>query len=85
MLLYVKSIVTSLSSPAESKWTTTVSDLQELYKHLDHSQQGDMYMSYYGQLRAEGKDHAEALEETIEHFRLRNREWYQFRFQIESR
>lgn len=58
--------------------------LQELYKHLDHSQQGDMYMSYYGQLRAEGQDHAEALEETIEHFRLRNREWYQFRFRTED-
>lgn len=56
-----------------------MNQLQELYRHLD-GVGGDRRLAWYGQLRAEEKSHAEALEMTIEHFNLRREEWYQNRF-----
>lgn len=55
-------------------------DLLEVYRHLDRTgPMGDKQISWYGQLRAEGYTHAEALERTIEHYQLRNQDWYQLR------
>ena len=54
--------------------------LQELYKHLEHVHLGDRYMAYYGQLRAEEQSHAEALANTVEYFHLRDKDWYNRRF-----
>lgn len=51
--------------------------IQELYFHLDATGgQGDRQIAWYGQLRAKGESHAEALENTIVHFRLRDKDWY---------
>ena len=55
-------------------------DLQELYRHLDHVDNGDLYIAWYGQLRAEGLSHREALEATIVKWGLREKPWYQARF-----
>jgi hypothetical protein len=57
--------------------------LQELYRHLEHAHHGDRHMAYYGQCRAQELSHKEALEKTIEHFRLRHEDWYRFRFRGE--
>lgn len=54
-------------------------DLQDLYFHLENSANGDRYMAYYGQLRAEGKSHAEAIEGTLEKFSIKGQDWYQSR------
>jgi len=53
-----------------------------LYHHLDHCHHGNLYMSWYGQLRAEGKDHPSALEGTITHFGLRDKDWYKSRHNL---
>ena len=54
--------------------------VQELYRHLDGTGvEADQRMAYYGQLRAQEHSHAGALEVAIEHFRLRDRDWYQRR------
>lgn len=53
--------------------------LQELYRHLEHTTNGDQFIAYYGQLRAVEHPHHEALQLTIEHFRLESRDWYQRR------
>lgn len=53
--------------------------LQQLYRHLDHVHAGDLYIAWYGQLRAEGHEHTDAINLTIEHFRLRSQDWYQAR------
>lgn len=56
--------------------------LQELYFHLDRTGAiGNTYLAWYGQLRAEEQTHAEALEGTIEHFHLRDYEWYRKRLE----
>jgi hypothetical protein len=54
-------------------------NLQELYFHLEHTYYGNRYMAFYGQLRAEGKDHKEALDLSIEYFHLTEYDWYQSR------
>lgn len=54
--------------------------LQELYRHLDHYANGNMYIAWYGQLRAKELSHQEALAKTIEHFGLSSKEWYIKRF-----
>lgn len=59
-------------------------NLQELYFHLEHTTFGNRNMAFYGQLRAEGKDHKEALGETIEYFRLTTYDWYQSRLKYKA-
>lgn len=56
--------------------------LQEILRALDCTPQsrGDRHMAYYGQLRAEGLSHEEALETTIVHFNLRSEPWWPVRF-----
>jgi hypothetical protein len=61
------------------KKMTFSSDLQELYFHLEHTQSGDRYIAWYGQLRAMGWDHPNALQCTIDHFHLTEQDWYQRR------
>lgn len=58
--------------------------LTQLIRHLDHHELGDKHMSYYGQLRAFGYTHEEALEETIKHFDIRSQTWHQARFRVEQ-
>jgi hypothetical protein len=54
--------------------------LQELYHHLDGVEPGgNQRLAWYAQNRALEYSHAEALEETIKHFRLRDQDWYQLR------
>lgn len=54
-------------------------NLQELFRHLDGAVNGNLYMAWYGQCRAFGQSHEMALEDTIEHFGLRDEDWYQRR------
>jgi hypothetical protein len=54
--------------------------LHQLYRHLEHIRHGDLFMAYYGQLRAQEKTHVEALAETIVYFNLESKDWYQARF-----
>jgi hypothetical protein len=54
--------------------------LQEVLHHLDATSVGDRHIAWYGQCRAEGMTHAEALESAIEHFNLRRCDWYLHRF-----
>lgn len=62
--------------------TSGKTQLQEVYHHLDRTgPMGDRQLAYYGQLRAEEKSHAEALELAIVHFDLRREEWYQRRME----
>lgn len=56
-----------------------MNDLQNLYLHLEHCHSGDRYMAYYGQVRAEGKSHDEAIQITVDHFQLKTQDWYQNR------
>lgn len=58
--------------------------LQELLHHLDNSQDGTTCLAWYGQNRAQGMDHAEAMEDTILQFRLRDRPWWAVRFPEEG-
>jgi hypothetical protein len=58
-----------------------MSDLQELYLHLDHCDNGNKYIAWYGQLRAEGKSHDEAITLTLDRYRIREQEWYKKRFE----
>lgn len=53
--------------------------LQEIYFHLDGVNGGTQRIAWYGQLRAQELSHAEALEKTIEKYRLTEAEWYQSR------
>jgi hypothetical protein len=58
--------------------------LQELYRHLEHAVLGNVHMAFYGQLRAHGRSHHQALNETIKHFRLEDEEWYRTRMSRDS-
>jgi hypothetical protein len=53
--------------------------LQDVYFHLDGVNGGTSRIAWYGQLRAEEYTHEEALEMTIEKFRLTEQPWYQTR------
>jgi hypothetical protein len=53
--------------------------LQELYAHLNHNVMGDIFIAWYGQLRATEMGHAEALAATVERFHLAREPWYQAR------
>jgi hypothetical protein len=55
--------------------------LQDVYFHLDGVNGGTSRIAWYGQLRAEEFSHAEALEMTIEKYRLTEQPWYQTRLQ----
>jgi hypothetical protein len=50
--------------------------LQELYFHVDNVNNGTQCLAWYGQLRAQEIDHAEALRMTVEHFNLASKDWY---------
>lgn len=50
--------------------------LQELYHNLDHHINGNLYIAWYGQMRAKEMSHAEALEATIEKWGLRRQTWF---------
>lgn len=54
--------------------------LQELYAHLDGVNGGDTRLAWYGQLRAEGLSHAEAMEGTLVRYAVRTQPWYLHRF-----
>ena len=55
--------------------------LQELYRVLDHSSEaGNIYLAWYGQLRAQEVPHADAIEQTVEHWGLRRKAWWPVRF-----
>jgi hypothetical protein len=56
--------------------------LQELYQHLDCiGLRGNQQIAWYGQCRAQGMTHAEALADSIEKFGLEREAWYRFRFE----
>jgi hypothetical protein len=55
-------------------------DINELYLHLDHVTDGDRHMSLYGQCRAQGYTHTDALHYCISYFDLNNKPWYIHRF-----
>lgn len=55
--------------------------LQELYNHLDHCDHGDKYIAWYGQCRAQGMSHKAAIQDTVEHYKLLDTEWYQLRLE----
>lgn len=59
--------------------------LQEVYRRLDNSDDGTRCIAWYGQLRAEEYSHAEALEMTIERWGLRHRSWWAVRFPDEAK
>jgi hypothetical protein len=54
-------------------------DLQDLYLHLEHPMHGNLYIAWYGQERATGKTHAEAIASAVERFGLADSAWYQHR------
>ena len=50
------------------------SDLQDLYNRFDGTGNADARLGWYGQERAKGKSHEEAIQGTAEHFTLWVRE-----------
>lgn len=66
--------------PLETSVERGKRQLQEVYLHLDGiGMAAEQRIAWYGQCRAREETHAEALEHTITHFRLRDREWYRLR------
>ncbi len=53
--------------------------LQELYNHLEHVTFGDKHIAWYGQARAKGLSHRDALRDTLIHFNIPATPWYQAR------
>jgi hypothetical protein len=50
--------------------------LQELYRWLDHCERGNTYLAWYGQCRALGLNHKQAILDTITRYDLNHQNWW---------